>query len=658
MIDASAAGRSQRPGGMRRIFPDRLGARLLSALGLALAGASLASLALFVPLYRHELKSEREAVSTRLGAFLQIALENAMLKRDIPGLVEIVGRLGGIENVIGVSILNPALETRFSSDAGKIGDKHADLATVCAGCEVSAARGGISAAFLRGADGREFLRSVNAIANREACKGCHGEASVHPVNGFVVIDYEADSLRARAWRTAAMLSSVGFLVLAATLLATWLALRGAVLKPVARLTQASARLAAGDLDVRASVADAPPDEMGRLAVTFDDMAARLKATLTALKERERFQQGLIDATPDAVRVVADDYSVVAANREFCRQMGLDRAQALALPCYASSHGRVEPCAPTLVICPLEALRDCDEPVKCMHIHKRADGKEFAVEVIAAPLTLETAAGPRRYVVEAIRDLSRELHISQDQRLSEIGQLATGVAHEIHNPLASIRLGLSALRRTMDVPRQMEETDAAAQRLEETRAYLDLVDTEVERCIDVTGRLMKLSQTSGERGALVHLARIARDAASLLNYEARTRGVALDVCVEEGARIVAHDGEVGMIFINLIQNAFHATAPGGRVDVRQVERASGEIAIEVSDTGVGIEPENLKKIFHPFWSWRADGSSGSGLGLAICNAVMTKWGGAIGVRSIVGGGTTFTLTFPDADRPQSDGTADA
>lgn len=648
MVDASAAGRSQRPGAMSRFFPDRLGARLLSALGLALAGASLASLALFVPLYRHELKSEREAVSTRLGAFLQIALENAMLKRDIPGLIEIVSRLGGVENVIGVSILNPALETRFSSDAAKVGEKHVDLAALCAGCAVNAGRGGIFAAFLRAADGREYLRSVNAVANREACKGCHGEASVHPVNGFVVIDYEADSLRARAWRTALLLSGAGFLVMAATLLATWLALRGAVLKPVARLTRASARLASGDLDARAGVADAPPDEIGRLAATFDDMAGRLKATMTALKERERFQQGLIDATPDAVRVVADDYSVVAANREFCRQMGLDHARALSSPCYASSHGRTEPCVPTLAVCPLETLRDSDETVKCMHIHKRADGSEFAVEVIAAPLTVETAAGPRRYVVEAIRDLSQEMQISQDQRLSEIGQLATGVAHEIHNPLASIRLGLSALRRIVDVP----------QRMEETQAYLDLVDTEVERCIDVTGRLMKLSQTSGERGALVDLARIARDAASLLNYEARTRGVTLDVRVEDCARIVAHDGEVGMVFINLIQNAFHATGPGGRVDVRQVAGAPGEIAVEVADTGVGIGPENLKKIFHPFWSWRADGSSGSGLGLAICKAVMTKWGGAIGVRSVVGGGTTFTLTFPDADRPHFDPTADA
>ncbi len=625
----------------RGLAPRGLGARVLAALGLVLVVASLASLALFVPLYRHELKLEREAVSTRLGAFLQIALENAMLKRDIPGLSEIVQRLGGVENVINVSILNPALEVRFSSDASKIGVKHPDLAALCDGCAVSVTRGGIAAAFLKGPDGREFLRSVNAVANRDACKGCHGEARDHPVNGLLVIDYEADSLKSRAWATALLLSGVGFAVLAATLLAAWFALDRLVLRPVARLTAASRRLAAGDLDARVSVGQgAPQDEIAVLAATFDDMAGRLKATVVRLQEREHFQQGLIDAAPDAIRVIADDFTVVAANREFCNQMGLSHGEVVHMPCYASSHARTEPCIPTLVVCPLAKLAQSDDVVKCMHIHKRIDdGAEFAVEVIAAPLVLSTPDGPRRFVVEAIRDLSMALNISQDQRLSEIGQLATGVAHEIHNPLASIRLGLSALRKTMDGPPQIEET----------RAYLDLVDTEVEHCIDVTGRLMKLSQTSGERGALVDLSRIARDAASLLNYEAKTRRVTLDVRIEEGARIVAHEGEVGMIFVNLIQNAFHATAAGGAVSVRRAPGPPGQIVIEVSDTGVGIEPDNLKKIFHPFWSWRADGSTGSGLGLAICKAVMTKWSGTIAVRSVVDLGTTFTLSFPDADR---------
>lgn len=103
-----------------RPFQGGLGARILAALGLVLAAASLASLALFLPLYQHELKVEREAVSTRLGAFLQIALENAMLKRDIPGLSEIVRRLGGVDDVINVSVLNSALEVRFSSDSAKL----------------------------------------------------------------------------------------------------------------------------------------------------------------------------------------------------------------------------------------------------------------------------------------------------------------------------------------------------------------------------------------------------------------------------------------------------------------------------------------------------------------------------------------------------------
>lgn len=623
------------------LLPGGLGGRVLALLGAVLAVASLVSLLLLVPLYRHQLRLEREAVSTRLGAFLQIALENAMLKRDIPGLREIVDRLGHVENVINVAILSPSLEVRFSSDPSKLGHTHANLAAVCDGCALSAAHGGIAAAILKTADGQEFLRSVNAVANREACKGCHGAAADHPVNGFLLIDYEADSLKSRAWKTALVLSAVGFAILLATLAAAWAVLQQSVLKPVGRLTAATRKLAAGDLDARVVTDGSPRDEISTLATTFDDMAGRLKTMVHQLKEREHFQQGLIDAVPDAIRVIADDFTVVAANREFCDQMGLTHGEVLQMPCYSSSHARVEPCYPTLVVCPLVKLAHSDEVVKCMHIHKRIDdGAEFAVEVIAAPLIVHTPQGPRRFVVEAIRDLSMVLNISQDQRLSEIGQLATGVAHEIHNPLASIRLGLSALRKTMDGPPQIEDT----------RAYLDLVDAEIERCIDVTGRLMKLSQTSGERGTLVDLGRIAHDVASLLTYESKIRQVKLEIDIGEGARVVAHEGEIGMVFVNLVQNAFHATAPGGHVRVRRNEGPLGDVMIEISDTGVGIEAANLKKIFHPFWSWRADGSTGSGLGLAITKAVMTKWGAAIDVRSALGEGTTFTLTFPDADRP--------
>jgi signal transduction histidine kinase len=346
----------------------------------------------------------------------------------------------------------------------------------------------------------------------------------------------------------------------------------------------------------------------------------------------------MDAIPDGVRVIREDFSVVAANREFLRQSGLDFDQALAAPCYASSHGRKESCVPTLVVCPLAALAESDEPVRCMHVHRRQGSKDdFPVEVIAAPLTIETRDGSRRFVVEAIRDLTQTMAVSQEQRLSEIGQLATGVAHEIHNPLASIRFGLSALE--AEIGRKPDPGEALG--------YLKLVAAEVERCIDITGRLMRLSQSQGGPGTLIDLGDVARDVASLLSYESMTRRVELAIRGFEDGRVVASQADLGMALINLVQNAFHATPEFGVVAVegRTVE---GRVIIEVSDSGCGIAPANLPRIFQPFWTHRADQTAGSGLGLPITKAIVERWGGTIAVRSRLGEGSTFTISLPHAE----------
>ncbi|MBL8589731.1 MAG: HAMP domain-containing protein [Methylobacteriaceae bacterium] len=620
------------------VLGARLGPKLLAGLAAVLALASLAGLLVFIPLYHRELAGERQAVSSRLGAFLQIALENAMLKRDIEGLRQIVERLGEVEGVRSIAILSPDLETRFSSRPGEVGRRHETLEALCPACGLDGRRGGLGSAFAP-ADRGDVLRAVAAVANREACAGCHGPARAQPVNGYLIVDYDAEGLKARAWGTAALLVGAGLFVVALALAAGWALLGRLVLRPVATLTAASRRLADGDLTARAPAA-ASGDEIAELGGAFNHMAARLADTVDDLRERDHFLQGVMDAIPDGVRVIAEDFSVVAANREFLRQSGLDFETALSQPCYASTHGRAEPCVPTLVVCPLVALEGGADAVKCMHHHvRRGMEGEFAAEVVAAALTIETRDGPRRFIVEAIRDLSQSLQVSQEQRLAEIGQLATGVAHEIHNPLASIQFGLSALATSV-----ASQPNAA-----ESLNYVKLVAAEIERCIDITGRLMRLSQTPGEAGTLLDLGAVARDVVSLLAYEAMTRQISLVVRGFDKASVIANEGEIGMVLLNLVQNAFHATPPLGVIAIEGTLDSAGDVVIEVTDTGSGIAPDDLKRIFQPFWSRRADQTAGSGLGLPISRAMVEKWGGRISVRSRVGFGTAFTIVFPHAER---------
>lgn len=620
----------------------RLGAKILLVMALVLVATSVLFLALLVPVYRHELLDERQAVANKLVALLHITLENAMLKRDIEGLRDIVERLGASDNIAGVMIANPAGEIRFSSRATQIGKTYAGVGALCPGCGLSGQRAEIGSAFMRGLDDREVLRAVNVVANREPCTQCHGPVAENPVNGLLVVDYAAESLKQQAARTTALLAGAGGIVLLGALGATWLMLRRFVIAPVVRLGDASRLLASGDLSARADLGNGQMrdgDEIADLGRHFDDMAARLEATVTVLRRHEAFQQALIDGIPDGVRVMDENFTVIAANAAYGRQCGVPLEQIIGRPCYASSHKRAEPCVPTLVVCPVVAMRTHAGSIKCTDTHLDGAGASLPVEISAAAIERGTGPAARRYIVESIRDLTGQAQVSQEQRLSEIGLLATGMAHEIHNPLTSIRLGIKAIQRSL-----------GAQNIDsEIRDYIGMVDAEIDRCLEVTERLMWLSQPAGEKGGLVEIAKVARDVIALLHYEAESRKLDVVADVQDAPRIIANSSELGMILINLMQNAFHASPQGGVVKVAATAGNDGMVSLAVTDTGVGIAAEDMEKIFYPFWSRRADGSTGSGLGLAICKELVKKWGGTIRAASMPGSGATFTLTFPSAEK---------
>lgn len=621
-------------GQIGRIVRRSLFARLAASLVVQLLVVSVVFLVGFVMLYRGSLREERTQAAEKIGLLLQVSLENAMLKRDIEGLREIVDRLGAQKDIVSVMILDPKGEIRFSSDPTRLGGRY-DIPAggLCLECRSFGTMPGTGSTFLDDR-GREVLRAVKAVANRVPCDQCHGPVASHPVNGILVVDHAAEGIRGNAARSAAMLVGSGAVVLLGLVLATWIALRRSVLRPVATLTAASRALAAGDLSVRVRAPEA--DEIGDLARTFDAMADRLERSLEAVREREGLIQAVLDAVPDGIRVIDADHRVIRANRAFCEQVGRPLDEVVGRPCWAVSHGRGDPCISTLTTCPLVELRTPGATVKFNDRHRRGDAGEIAVEVAAAALRLPGPGEPRLAVVEAIRDLEALAQVSHQQKLAEIDRLATGVAHEIRNPLASIRLGLRAASSALESGEAVEAS-----------AAMRLIDPEIERCIGITTNLLKLSTPPNDRLDLVALDEVVRDVISLLVYEAGVDGVRIDLDLVENLRVIASDSEMRMVIINLAQNGLHAMPQGGVLAVT-ARRDAGFAVVEVADDGVGIRPEDLERIFLPFWSRRADGVHGTGLGLAICRSIVWRSGGTLTVSSELGKGSRFTLRLPDAD----------
>ncbi|MEA3292403.1 MAG: ATP-binding protein [Pseudomonadota bacterium] len=607
---------------------SKLERKYLLGTASGLLAMSLIFFLLFISMYRAQLESERSKASLQMNKLLQASLENAMLKRDLDGLRGIVSHLGAQLEIDNVMIVNPLGEVRFAARPEMLGLSYP---------AIGGARED-STQFTTLDTGEEVLRSVNPVYNKTRCTECHGPVTANPVNGVLVVDYDASILRQHARSTTLALMSAGAIVVLITLIGGWWFLRRHVLRPVNGLLQAHAGFSGGVLDTRIDVSGR--DELAELGHSYNRMAETIEGQWRELEGKKRFLQSLIDGVPDGIRVLDRDYRIVLANRAYLEQAGLDQEVALSTTCYRASHARKEPCVPTLTSCPLHEIGRTGQPVKVLHRHTDADGVENSVEIFAAPLRRNGGDEAGGLIVEVIRDLSRTIRYSQHQRLTELGELAAGVAHEIHNPLASIRIAIDAVDRSIG--------EEGAVNIEQTKEYLKLVEDEIDSVIEVTGRLLKLSAWPGMATQIVEINEVVEETASLLNWEAKAKRISLSMDLPETSpRVLAIDGEMRMVVLNLVQNAYHAMPDGGRLDIR-VRPEAGMVVMTFSDTGRGIPEEIQAQIFDPFFSQRADRERGTGLGLAISKGIVNRFDGEIRFDSRAGEGTTFTVTLPDAD----------
>ncbi len=590
--------------------------------------SSLIFLLLYIPLYHNELADERARAAEQVNHLLQTSLENAMLKRDLPGLRQMVIKLGEQRGIVSVFITNPDGQVRFASDPERVGEELPEPFI-----------GDRPVTELLRTERGEVLRSINPVHNHFPCTKCHGPIASRPVNGVLYVDYDAAPLLGKVRRTTLMLMGAGALIVIVNLIGGWWFIRRYISRPVEHLVDAASALTEGDLTHRVEIQGR--DELAQLGDAFNLMADRLRHKIQALEEQQTFMQALIDAIPDGICIIDEEFTLVATNRAYREHLALDGVTGVGLRCHQMAHDLDHPCPPTLLTCPVHELRERDEPVKVLHHHRRADGDTLEVEIYAAPMRAMLDGRERRLVVESIRDLRREIAYSQEQRLSELGKLATGVAHEIHNPLASIRLALDGASQLM------EDTEGCPQPIGD---YLQLVDGEIDKCIEVTERLLRLGMLPEKEKNLVDLREVLSDTLGLLRWEAESKGIRIEESYpDEPLRVLGLDGELRMVALNLAQNAFHAMPDGGALHVEAL-RDGVDILIRFRDTGVGIAGEDLAQIFDPFFTKRADQTHGAGLGLSITHAIVENHQGTIEVTSTPGKGACFSIRLPSAGGP--------
>jgi signal transduction histidine kinase len=248
---------------------------------------------------------------------------------------------------------------------------------------------------------------------------------------------------------------------------------------------------------------------------------------------------------------------------------------------------------------------------------------------------------------AIEDVTErvglEAQLQQSDKLSSIGLLAAGVAHEVNTPLA----GISSYSQML--MQQIPDTDPRRQLLEK-------IHRQTSRASSIVNNLLNFSRVTEARYAPVDLNRVIDDTIQLLEAQLRNTEIEVVRSYADDLPLAFGDGpKLQQVLMNLILNARDAMPQGGTLEI-STEADEDSVAIAVRDTGLGIAPEHLAKIYDPFFTTKQIGK-GTGLGLAVSYGIIRDHGGHIDVESKLGEGTRFQITLPQAATRQLLATAD-
>jgi signal transduction histidine kinase/HAMP domain-containing protein len=551
-------------------------------------------------------------------------LEEQMLSEDRRSLFRLVRLVGQAPGVSWVGIVDVHGTAKVSSDRARLlvrlADDSFEEERLDAWREGAAAR---TVAFSPAGSG--VLRTLSPLPNARPCQRCHSASS--KVNGMLIVDRSLAPLRSTIASSQRRLMLGGTVLLLLLLGIMGLAVEGTVLLRVERLRSATRRLGSGDLAARAR--DSSPDELGDLARDFDDMAQRLEAAMHALSSQRRQLEELVNGIADGIVLLDTDGRVLTVNRALAGRIhGAPPRSGDAYRDLVRAAGVEVPDGAPL---PAERVRASGLLEKQV---VRAARGERVEELYAEPL--RGADGRTVAVIEVWRDITDrqelEAGLEQSERLASIGILASSIAHEVRNPLASIITAVDGL-----LARLADGSSASSQ---EIREYLEIVRKQVFRCDAVTERLLGFARVPPGGDALLDVANAAREVLALVRPQASAQRVDCEVRAPGPVLAVAPAMLVEQVFLNLVLNALKAMPSGGRLVV-EVKDEDGGAAVSFSDTGPGIPEDMAKRLFQPFRRARQD-RTGTGLGLFISQTLMKRAGGEIEVASRPGQGTTFVV----------------
>src|SRR5579863_9568638 len=365
-----------------------------------------------------------------------------------------------------------------------------------------------------------------------------------------------------------------------------------------------------------------------IAIQNASLYARLEEKIVEFERLKEFNENIVESINVGIFAIDLNDRIESWNAQMEAMYAFSRAEALGQ--------ELRFVFPSEFIEAIEGFRN-EQGVH--HLYKfrlttRAGELRTANIAIAPLLSRDFVPVGRIILVDDITErVALETQLAQADKLSSIGLLAAGVAHEINTPLAVISSYAQMLAKQLRGDARLGPV-------------LDKITQQSFRAAEIANGLLNFSRTSTTEFRSTDLNQVVRDTLSLLEHQFKTARIDVDLeLAGELPPINGNPGKLQQVFLNLLLNAKEAMPRGGRVRVATL--VNGHVEAIVADSGSGIAPENMKRIYDPFFTTKnmPGDRRGTGLGLAVSYGIIQEHAGKIQVESAVGSGTTFHLAFP-------------
>jgi signal transduction histidine kinase/HAMP domain-containing protein len=608
-----------------------------------------------------EIENDYKDKAELMGTHIIHTIGTAMISKIHGGITTVVDLYRNYRDVEEVRVFNQKGVEILSGEAGLPEPKVEEaLAT------------GQSIHFHKKLNKREVLSYIIPIANKPECHVCHGASQ--SLRGVLLLSLNQEHVKQYVGQQKVKFFILFGLIAIVVGIATLILVNRLFFKPLSLIQKGTEAIKGGNFEYQIPVSS--KDEIGILTENFNHMAGTLRSNNDELWEQLRLisrsqkeWQETFDSITDLICIIDKDFNIIKANRAFHLYNSISPHVEIDRKCYEFLGTCIRPNCPHVFS--MGGKRYVHNEIRDEKTGKMLDVSYFPYYSPQGELT-----GTIFIAKDVTEKKESEMRLIANERLAALGEMASGVAHELNNPLATIAVCTEGLLNRME----KKKIDPLL-----FENYLGMIDEETQRCKKITESMLSFVRETKKDRKEIDIHEVLNKTIEMINFQGRLKDVLVLRHFQQGLPMVlGNEWELMQVFTSIIVNALDAMEDKGTLTFEtgtlapstSLEKLSppapffekatlpspplakavppspplvkggegGFIFVKISDTGPGIGPGLINRVFDPFFTTKSE-KGGTGLGLSIAHNILKENNGRIEVKSEEGKGATFMISLP-------------